>query len=164
MSTVKEITQKKWITGSGLGIDFYKILQIIKSHILQGSKIFIGTDSFVSNGKVCFATALCLHGPGRPGRYFFYKDKQSSNPFRALIIRITEEVNRSLELAQLLIQEYKINSSFIELHLDVSPRSVNEATSNFSDMLRGYVRGFGLNYRLKPNAWASQSIADRHSK
>ena len=31
-------------------------------------------------------------------------------------------------------------------------------------MLKGYVQGYGFEYRLKPDAWASQSIADRHSK
>ena len=161
---MKKITQKKWITGSGFKIDFYEILQIIKNHTLQGSKIFIGTDSFISNQKVCFATALCLHGGTGPGRYFFYKDKEDSKSFSVLIARITEEVDRSIQLAQLLTQEYKIKSSFIELHLDVSPKSAEEGTSKFSDMLRGYVRGYGLDCRLKPDAWASQSIADRHSK
>jgi len=161
---VRKITEKKWVTGSGKVIDFYQILRIIKSYLIKGSKVFIGTDSFISNGKVCFATALCLHGPGQPGRYFFYRDNESSNIFKVLVSRITEEVNRSLELAQLLIQEYKIEPSLIELHLDISTSESGNATSKFSDMLRGYVQGFGLDYRLKPDAWASQSIADKHSK
>ncbi len=161
---MKKITEKKWITGSGNVIDFYQILSILKSYLIKGSRIFIGTDSFISNGKVCFATALCLHGPDQPGRYFFYRDNENSNSFKVLVSRITEEVNRSLELAQLLIQEYKIESSFIQLHMDISTSDSGNATSKFSDMLKGYVQGFGLDYRLKPDAWASQSIADKHSK
>ena len=52
----------------------------------------------------------------------------------------------------------------IELHLDVSPFAANNGTSKYSDMLKGYVQGYGVNYRLKPDAWASQTIADKHSK
>ena len=33
-----------------------------------------------------------------------------------------------------------------------------------TDMLKGYVQGYGVDYRLKPDAWASQTIADKHSK
>ena len=60
--------------------------------------------------------------------------------------------------------EYGFEPSTIELHLDVSPFNLNNGTSKYSDMLKGYVQGFGLDYRLKPDAWASQTIADRHSK
>jgi predicted RNase H-related nuclease YkuK (DUF458 family) len=31
-------------------------------------------------------------------------------------------------------------------------------------MLRGYVTGAGFECRVKPNAWASQTVADKHSK
>ena len=62
------------------------------------------------------------------------------------------------------MEEYNFDPSLIELHLDVSPFSAGNATSKFSDMLKGYVQGYGFDFRLKPNAWASQSIADKHSK
>ena len=64
----------------------------------------------------------------------------------------------------MLIQEYKFNVSNIELHLDISPVNAGQGTSRFSDMLSGYVQGYGLGFRLKPYAWASQSVADKHSK
>jgi predicted RNase H-related nuclease YkuK (DUF458 family) len=81
-----------------------------------------------------------------------------------LISRITEEARRSIEVGTLLMNEYKFDASLIELHLDISPISCGNATSKFSDMLKGYVQGYGFNYRIKPDAWASQSIADKHSK
>jgi len=67
-------------------------------------------------------------------------------------------------LASLLMDEYGFDASSIELHLDVSPLGLNNGTSRYSDMLRGYVQGFGIDYRLKPDAWASQTVADKHSK
>ena len=161
---MKHIIEKHWITGSGDQIDFYEILRILKYNILKGSRIFIGTDSFVSNNKICFASAVCLYGTGGPSRYFFFKEKVKKRPFNILITRITEEVKRSVDIACLLVEEYNFKSSNLELHLDVSPFSAGNDTSKFSDMLKGYVQGYGLEFKLKPDAWASQSIADRHSK
>ena len=161
---MEHLIYKNWSTGSNKKIDFYEILKIIKDHTLKGAKIFIGSDSFIANKKVCFATAVCLYGSPLGGRYFFFKEKEPKNSFKILVTRITEETRRSLEIACLFMEEYKIDSSLIELHLDVSPFSAGNATSKFSDMLKGYVQGYGFDYRLKPDAWASQSIADKHSK
>ena len=99
-----------------------------------------------------------------PSRYFFFKEKMPCKSFKALVTRITEETRRSVEIACFLMDEYGFNPDSIELHLDVSPFSAGNATSKFSDMLKGYVQGYGFDYRLKPDAWASQSIADKHSK
>ena len=161
---MNEIIKKQWTSGAGLPFSFKKIESIAKSYVSSGSKIFIGTDSFISNKKVCFATALCLHGQHTKGRYFFTKENVLSLKYLNLASRITEEARRSVELGCYLIDNLTVDPSQIELHLDISPFSAGNATSKFSDMLRGYVQGFGFNYQVKPNAWASQSIADRHSK
>ena len=60
--------------------------------------------------------------------------------------------------------EYKFHPDILELHLDVSPFHARNGTSKFSEMLKGYVQGYGLECKLKPDAWASQTIADKHSK
>lgn len=162
---MKEIVNKKWITGSQNPIDFYEMLKILKQYSSVGGKIFIGTDSFVSSNKVCFASAVCLHGEHLKSRYFFFKDFESKKSFeKSLVSRITEETRRSIEIGCLLMDEYGFKPTSLELHLDVSPFSLGNATSKFSDMLKGYVQGYGFDYRMKPDAWASQSIADKHSK
>jgi len=161
---MKHIVEKKWVTGSGKNIDFYELLNLSREYILKGSKLFIGSDSFISKQKICFATALCLHGGEMGGRYFFFKDFVPKNQYSNLVSRITEETRRSVEIAAMLMDEYHFDPSSIELHLDVSPFGTNNGTSKYSDMLKGYVQGFGVDYRLKPDAWASQTIADKHSK
>mgnify|MGYP005711891555 FL=1 len=161
---MKHIVEKNWVTGSDAEIDFYDLLNLSREYILKGSKLFIGSDSFISKEKICFATALCLHGGEMGGRYFFFKDFVPKTQFVNLVSRITEETRRSVEIASMLMEEYGVEPSNIELHLDVSPFSANNGTSKYSDMLKGYVQGFGIDYRLKPNAWASQTIADKHSK
>ncbi len=161
---MKHIVEKSWVTGSDNNIDFYELLNLSREYILKGSKLFIGSDSFISKQKICFATALCLHGGEMGGRYFFFKDFVPKNQYSNLVSRITEETRRSVEIAAMLMDEYNFNPSNIELHLDVSPFGTNNGTSKYSDMLKGYVQGFGVDYRLKPDAWASQTIADKHSK
>ena len=161
---MEHIVKKNWITGSNQKIDFYDLLRLIRQYVLKGAKIFIGSDSFISRDKVCFASAVCLHGGQDNGRYFFFKDFVPKAPYSQLVARITEETRRSVEIACLLMDEYGVNPQSIELHLDVSPFGTNNGTSRYSDMLKGYVQGYGVDYRLKPDAWASQTIADKHSK
>ncbi len=161
---MKHIVEQKWITGSGKEIDFYDLLKLSREYVKKGSKIFIGSDSFIAKEKICFASAICLHGGTESGRYFFYKQDLPKFQFAQLVSRITEETRRSIEIACLFMDEYNIDSTNIELHLDVSPFGTNNGTSKYSDMLKGYVQGYGVDYRLKPDAWASQTIADKHSK
>jgi len=155
--------QSTWHTGSHTTESFKRIIKIAKSYIENGAKVFIGSDSFISNHKITFATAICLQGNSNPGRYFFKREKIDTKKFNNLSSRITEEARRSVEIAEFLM-ELGIKAKNIELHIDVSPFHLNHATSKFSEMLKGYVSGYGLECRIKPNAWASQSVADRHSK
>ena len=105
-----------------------------------------------------------MHSREIGGRYFFYKEFEKPNQYKQLAVRITEEVRRSVELAESILEECDLDPKNIELHLDVSPFEKNNSTSRLSIMLRGYVQGAGFNCKVKPNAWASQTVADRHSK
>ena len=141
---MKHIVEKKWSTGNNQEIDFYELLNLSKKYILKGSKMFIGSDSFISKSDICFASAVCLHGGTFGGRYFFFRDFVPKSNFSNLVSRITEETRRSVELADMFMSEYGFNSSTIELHLDVSPFGLNNGTSKYSDMLKGYVQGLSL--------------------
>lgn len=161
---MNNLNDKDWITGSSNHVDFSDVVSLVREYVQNGSRIFIGSDSFVSGKKTCFATTLCLHGGKHGGRYFFYKESLPKNIHKQLAVRITEETRRSIELAESLMEDHGFESDNIEVHLDVSPFNANNGTSRLSDMMKGYVQGYGLSCRLKPNAWASQSIADKHSK
>ena len=158
------LQDKNWHTGSNRQIKFDEIKKIILEYVDKGARIYIGSDSFITQGKVCFASTICLHGPSLGGRYFFFRENLKTSHFLQLVSRITEETRRSVEIAEILMSECMINPKNIELHLDVSPFQANNSTSRFSEMLRGYVIGFGLDCKLKPNAWAGQTVADKHSK
>ena len=161
-----DLQKLNWFQGNGNKVEFIEIINICKKFVKKGSKIFIGTDSFKSKKNTNFATAICLYGSGNQSRYFYVKDRISSKKthYNILSIRITEEVRRSIELAEYFMDTYSVLPQNIELHLDVSPFAAKNGTSKFSDMLKGYVQGYGFGCKLKPNAWASQTVADKHSK
>ncbi len=161
---MEHLVNKTWITGSGEITDFYNILNFLKDYVSKGSRIFIGSDSFNSKGRTCFATAVCIYGKSTGGRYFFFRDYVPRILFNNLSSRVLEETRRSIEIVNMLVEEYNFLPSNIELHLDISPKEAGNKTSKYSDMLSGYVQGYGIDFQLKPNAWASQTVADRHSK
>lgn len=158
------LQDKNWYTGSNNPINLNDITEIIVDYVNRGAKIYIGSDSFITQGKVCFASTICLHGTSMGGRYFFFKEFEKSKHFLQLVTRITEETRRSVEIAEMLMSKCSIDPENIELHLDVSPFQAKNGTSKFSEMLKGYVVGFGLECKLKPNAWAGQTVADKHTK
>ncbi len=142
-------------------IKFSNILAHIKKN---AGRVTIGTDSFTHKRWCTFATAACTHSPGAGnGRYFFYKERTKKSNFRDLFSRISEEVSRSLNLAQVFVVA-GIKPKNIKIHIDVSPTESNTKTSNFAEALRGYVKGCGFECEIKPNAWAASTVADRHSK
>jgi len=155
---------KNWSSGAGSRVNLCLVSEKITKHLSQNNKIFIGSDSFLSKRRTCFVTAVCFLTEGLGGQYFFYKESAPSKYYDVLSVRITEEVRRSIELAEYFMKEHNTPPEMIELHLDVSPFAAKEGTSRLSEMLKGYVQGYGLSCKLKPNAWASQSVADRHSK
>jgi predicted RNase H-related nuclease YkuK (DUF458 family) len=140
------------------------IINITKLHSQNNGKIYIGTDSFINKSKCVFATAICLHGADKQvgGKYFFRRVSFEREKFSELVYRITHEVQQSIEIA--LVVTAIVPDAEIELHLDISPANKQNGTSQFADMLTGFARGSGFNFKIKPNAWASQSVADKHSK
>lgn len=160
ITVAKECIMSEWLTGGGDSITIEDIIRIARDY--EG-KVYLGTDSFISKDKCVFASAICLHGAlgSRGGRYFFRKQIVKKNKFTTIVQRVTREVERTLDIATLL---YENNVYDLEIHIDVSPPQSATKTSKFSDMLKGYVQGSGFDCKIKPHAWASTSIADKHSK
>ena len=155
---------EKWSSGSGVDIPQAEIISKIKRCLDGGSKLFVGTDSFISGDKITFASALCVYGENRDSFYYFSRERVEKKRYVPLVSRITEEVRRTIELADYFQSNVGLKSNLIEVHVDASPFSSNNGTSKFSEMLKGYVHGAGYVCKLKPHAWASQSVADKHSK
>ena len=153
-----------WNTGSKDIIDFNDIIEQIKKHTLLNGTVYIGTDSFFIKNKCIFATAICLYGADKQkgGRYFYIKTSLNKKQFPELSIRMIKEAEKTINLANHIVE--LIPTAKLELHLDISPQENNEGTSHLAKMLVGYVKGSGYECKIKPDAFAAASIADKHSK
>lgn len=152
-----------WHTGSGseAGVEF--IMEEISSHMKMAGSIFIGCDSQITRDLCVFSTVICLHGADgqKGGYYFFRREKKKREKFPTMLNRLLKEVELSVEMGFKILNEYP--DADIEIHIDANAKK-EEATGKFSDMLVGFARGAGFRCKIKPDAWASSSIADKHSK
>ena len=153
----------KWISGSGEDFNFSDVHEFIGRHVREGGKIFVGTDSFVTGDDCVFATAICLHGAvgQRGGKYFFKRTRKSRKKFTELLVRILKEVQDSVNISLNIAERFP--DAQLEIHLDIGTGQ-NNKTKKFVSMLTAYAKSTGFKCKVKPYAWASASIADRHSK
>jgi len=158
------MSKTTWYTGNNNNITFNDIIEQIKKHTLLNGTIYLGTDSFFIKNKCIFATAICLYGADKQkgGRYFYTKSSLNKKQFPELSIRMIKEAENTINLANTIM--YDIPSAKLELHLDISPQESREGTSHLAKMLIGYVKGSGYECKIKPDAFAAASIADKHSK
>jgi len=152
-----------WHTGSGAHVDFCEIYKDIVDHNLAGGKIYIGSDSQI-HGELCtFATAICLHGGSKKtSRYYFSRTRRVFNHSReSLRTRINEEVSHALEV--FLKLRTAVPGIDVEIHIDIG-NTERSKTRTLVDSVTGWVKGFGVSYKIKPDAWASAAVADKHTK
>jgi predicted RNase H-related nuclease YkuK (DUF458 family) len=152
-----------WHTGSSEDITLDTIMVEISSHTRKNGSIFIGCDSQIIQNGCTFSTVICLHGADGQagGRYFFRREKRRREKFPTMLNRLLREVELSVEMGFRVTEEFP--DADVEIHIDANAKK-NEASGRFSDMLIGYARGAGFKCKIKPDAWASSSIADKHSK
>ncbi len=140
------------------------MLEIIENHNNNNGSISVGTDSFIKQEDCVFSTAICLYGADEQvgGRYFVKRLVFKRKEYDTLLQRILAEVQKSVELGVKLLEFNPVLD--IEIHLDISDSSKGQGTSRFADMLIGYAKGAGFNYKVKPDSFAATSVADKHSK
>ena len=157
-----KLQQEKWITGSGTQITFGEIVSLIISHSQNSGKVYVGCDSHLKKGLCIFATAICLHGGSeKTSRYFFRREKSLKKSNLILRARINAEVERGLNVIFILMEA--VPNAEIEMHIDIG-RNVKCKTRSFVDAITGWVRSTGVPCKIKPDAWASASVADKHTK
>ncbi len=157
--------KKRWMSPSDARVrNLDEIIEHIKS--LDNHSIYVGCDSHAAKGaknKYLFAIAICVISKenNSKGNRYFYSRGVFSRTFSSLKERLTQEVAFSAEIASLLTS--KLPSIDITLHADSG--SDNKAKSaQFTETFRQWAIGIGCKFASKPDAWASSSIADRHSK
>ena len=152
-----------WFSGSGETKTFQQILEKVKEHSLNNGTIFIGCDSQITRDLCVYSTVICMHGADdqHGGYYFFKREKNKRNDYPTMVMRLLREVELSIEIGYTILEQNP--RADIEIHIDANSKK-DKPTGRFADMLMGYAKGAGFRCKIKPDAWASNSIADKHSK
>lgn len=151
-----------WFNGDGKEFTLNEVYENIDSYVASGGIIYVGTDSMLFTSKCVYATAICLHSQDlNVAKYYYTKLKDKSGQSKNLKHKITKEVSHSIDVALLLLEKYP--EAGIEIHADVGT-SKRSATSKFVEFVRGWILGSGFDYKVKPNSWASSTVADWHTK
>jgi predicted RNase H-related nuclease YkuK (DUF458 family) len=154
---------KRWYTGNGHPTTIENIHNTIKQYSKKNGKVYIGSDSFIQKKFCVLSSVICLYSEYERsgGIYFYSRENLLKKDFPTLTQRLIHEATNSIELGMGISEE--IPNVKLELHLDVN--SDRRAASNkLADSLSGYVKASGFDCKIKPEAWAASTIADKHSK
>jgi len=135
-----------------------EFLEQVKEYDRKGFDAYIGTDSKIVSKKVSIASAIIFHNSNSGGKIFYIRDKVNRRECPSLRSRMLLEAYRSIELAMEL-EQYLHHG--LEIHLDIGDDIFKNKTSAYEKELRALVTGQGYTCEIKPNSWASSSIADR---
>lgn len=137
--------------------------QFIKNSSKQ-SKIYIGCDSIrskMAGGKTIarYSTVVIVHKDGRHGCKIFhqtstladYGTKKNIRP------RLLNQVMFALQAFQ-AIQDV-IDQRYLQVHIDVNA-DPKYASNVVSAQALGWVKGMGLNAKIKPQGFAASYAAD----
>ena len=148
-----------WKSASGIPVTFKEIIDEYEKG--NSKTVHIGTDSHDSNKRYTFANVICFIRKNS-SKYFFRRHIIPVNKFKDINSRILEEANQSILLAS-LFSLYVDEDVKLVIHSDSNTKS-NFITSRITPVIRSWTISMGFEFRSKPDAWASSSVADRHSK
>lgn len=124
-------------------------------------KLIIGSDSQVKN-ETCFITAVVIHRLGKGARYYYRKKLQRK--IKSIRQKIFYETALSLELGSMVanyLVETGLDELEVEIHIDVGKQG---ETRELIREVVGMVTGSGFQAKIKPDAYAASSVADKHTK
>ena len=150
----------KWVSGSATSHDLKEIIENIKSR--KCKKVFVGCDSHLRGPKYVFAMVIATYSNEQGGKFFFKRKKVADSRFKNSKVRLLEEVNYIVMLGNLLKDELGDDIE-IHTHFDLNPNTAY-LSSQLVPHAKSYAHAMGFIPTLKPDAWASSSIADMKAK
>jgi predicted RNase H-related nuclease YkuK (DUF458 family) len=156
-----EQEDKKWHAGDGKPASWDEIIADLHTAYKMGSLVYVGSDSFKEQLYCAFVVTICIHNPGHGGRYYFCRFKQPSKLIKSMRMRLFQEAQEAISIALEITQA--IPKLGVEVHLDVN-KDKRHASGEVTDQVVGYAQAMGLKYKIKPDAWASSGIADKHTR
>lgn len=142
-------------------------MQEVIEHIKQirfnkDYEIAVGTDSQYRGKYLFYITVIALWERGKGGTYYYRSEYQKRQAYKlSEKMRMFDEVMKTIEVANVIEQETDIKPI---CHVDASLSVKKAYTSSFSEQLKGYVISSGYICVLKPESYAANCIADKHTK
>ena len=132
-----------------------------RAAILESSKesaIYIGCDSLrnATKNNATFSTVIVLHKDSKHGCTLFH-NKVTIPDYGQMRPRLLMEVQYALEAFYAI--EDTVGDRRLEIHLDVNP-DPRHASNVVTREALGWVRGLGLQARVKPDSFAATTAAD----
>ena len=124
----------------------------------NASSIYIGCDSLrlPSKNKAVFSTVVVLHKDSKHGCQIFH-NQVTIPDYGQMRPRLLMEVQYALEAFYAI--EDVVGDRRLEIHLDVNPDPRHGSNVVTSEAL-GWVRGLGIEARVKPDSFAATTAAD----
>lgn len=143
-------------------VSYGDFIDKLKSFSKKGLDIYIGSDSQVIKTKISIVTCICFYKQGIPENHIYYiKKRIPKDRYPTLRARMLFEAYCSLEAA-LDVDPYVAGELIV--HLDIGSDFKRNKTAKFSKELQILVKSQGFGCEIKPNSWASSSIADKFTK
>lgn len=148
-------------------LNLAELLQVLAQYVAEQPqaryKLIIGTDSKTNSESTHFVTAIVVHRVGKGGRFFVRHQRE--RPMTSLRQKLMYETVLSLEViselqAELTAHHLLVNYD-LEVHVDAGRRGATRVL--ISDLV-GLVMASGFNAKIKPEAFAASSVADRFTK
>jgi predicted RNase H-related nuclease YkuK (DUF458 family) len=121
-------------------------------------KVCIGTDSQVRAADIDFATVIVFLRKKKGG--FMFVRNQTIRREMTLRERMIVEVSHSIEVAYTLCDLLDRYDVALEVHADINTDPYFESNVALREAM-GYIKGMGFAFRMKPDAFASSSCADK---
>jgi predicted RNase H-related nuclease YkuK (DUF458 family) len=74
--------------------------------------------------------------------------------------RMVYEVSKSVEVAYEIASLLDLYEIPLEIHADINPDPLHDSNKALQSAV-GYILGMGYSFKVKPDAWAASSAADK---
>jgi predicted RNase H-related nuclease YkuK (DUF458 family) len=146
-----------WLSPDGLQVEMNDVIR----EIMDDCKVFVGTDSQLVANQWQLATAICIYREGKGGKFFYKKEKLDRSSFKSLEDRLMREVYESVMTAEQIKSQRQ--SVDVNIHADIAS-DPDSRSSKLAKTAKSYISGMGYEPTIKPDAWASTTIADKFTR
>ena len=149
----------QWLDAASEPISMNQIVESLTSD--KAYEIHIGCDSHRIGGQYIFAIVIAGYINRRGGTFFFHRKRSKDTQLDNMRVRLMKEVELAIAVAQQI--EDNFPNRVINVHLDLNSKPEFPSYRVLPNAV-SWVKSCGYNALVKPDAWASSSLADAFAK